>query len=61
MHQERALAGQYRDHAQELRRVAAGKRPTPANRALIKAAEEYDRMAGKLERSGDVRPISRPC
>ena len=50
MDEDLALAAQYREHAQELRRLAREERPTWANEALIKAADDYDHMAGLLER-----------
>ena len=43
------LAEEYREHARELRCLANEERPAWANDALIKAADDYDRMADSLE------------
>jgi hypothetical protein len=45
-----ALATEYRDHAEVLRRLAGEERPAWANDALIKAADDYDQLANSLER-----------
>jgi len=50
MSNDRALAADYRKHAQELRHVAGEQRPVWANVALRKAADDYDDMAESLER-----------
>jgi len=50
MSNDRALAADYRKHAQELRHVAGEKRPVWANLALRKAADDYEGMAQSLER-----------
>ena len=50
MSNDRALAADYRKHAQELRHVAGEKRPVWANDALRKAADDYEGMAQSLER-----------
>jgi hypothetical protein len=50
MSNDRALAAEYRKHAQELRHVADEQRPVWANVALRKAADDYDGMAESLER-----------
>jgi|SoiMethySBSTD1v2_1073268.scaffolds.fasta_scaffold1355575_1 hypothetical protein len=47
----REIAVQYRKHAEELRIVACDARPAWANRALLKAADDYDRLATSLEQS----------
>ena len=46
-----ALATEYREHAQALRRLASEERPAWANDALMKAADDYDRMANSVERT----------
>ena len=51
MNEDLALAAQYREHADELRRLASEKRPSWANDALMKAADDYDHMAASLERA----------
>ena len=44
-----ALAAQYRDHARELRRAAREQRAASVNQALMKAANDYNRLAQSLE------------
>jgi len=48
MDNEVTIAAEYRRHAEELRGVAAEQRPAWANAALLKAAEDYDRLATSL-------------
>jgi len=50
MSNDLALAADYRKHAQELRHVAGETRPLWATVALNKAADDYEAMAGSLER-----------
>jgi hypothetical protein len=50
MGSELALAAEYRKHAEELHGVAGERRPMWANAALLKAAEDYDRLATSLAR-----------
>ena len=51
MNEDLVLAAQYREHAHELRRLARDERPTWANDALKKAADDYDHLAAALERA----------
>ena len=50
MSNELAIATEYRKHAEELRGVAVENRPAWANAALLKAADDYDRLAASLAR-----------
>jgi hypothetical protein len=45
------LAAQYRDHVRELRRVAREQRAAWVNHALMKAANDYNRLAQSLEQT----------
>jgi hypothetical protein len=50
MREELRIAADYRKHAEELRVVAGEGRPRWANEALLKAADDYDRLAAALAR-----------
>jgi len=50
MNDDLEIAARYREHAEELRGVAGEKRASWVNNALLKAADDYDRLATSLAR-----------
>jgi hypothetical protein len=49
MSEESATAARYREHAEELRVIAEHEREPKTRDALLRIAEDYERMAGTLD------------
>ena len=52
---EDAQARRYRERAEELRVIAAEMIDPKARESLIKVADDYERMAGQIERIADTQ------